>query len=150
MPSPAERPDRGYEAFAECRKNIDRPPSEYLREFYFDALNFDRNATELALKFTGADHLLAGSDYPHQIGSLRKMVDSLSVWDHLSPDDQEKICGGYGLRKGYADFERDQPEPPAFSRAIPVGPELPSPGWFSDRSPNISRNLVRTRSAISD
>ena len=31
IPYLAERLDRGYRAFADCRRNIDRPPSEYLR-----------------------------------------------------------------------------------------------------------------------
>ena len=41
IPYLAERLDRGYEAFASCRTNIDRPPSTYLKEFYYDTVNFD-------------------------------------------------------------------------------------------------------------
>src|SRR5690348_6426468 len=67
IPYLAERLDRGYEAFSECRKNINRPPSAYLKNFYFDTVNFDPAALELAVSFAGADHVLAGSDFPHQI-----------------------------------------------------------------------------------
>jgi aminocarboxymuconate-semialdehyde decarboxylase len=93
----AERLDRGYEAFKECRENIGQPPSRYLKRFYYDTVNFDRNALRLAVDFAGAGHLLAGSDFPHQIGSLRRMVDSL---DGLEISAQEKvdILGGNAAR----------------------------------------------------
>jgi len=77
IPYLAERLDRGYEAFRECRENIAKPPSEYLKGWYYDTVNFDRNALELAVKFAGADHVLAGSDYPHQIGSIGKMKEAI-------------------------------------------------------------------------
>jgi aminocarboxymuconate-semialdehyde decarboxylase len=86
IPYLAERLDRGYEAFTECRKEIRKPPSVYLRDFYYDTVNFDIRALELALGFVGAGHLVAGSDYPHQIGSLRKMIDSISRLQVSSAD----------------------------------------------------------------
>jgi aminocarboxymuconate-semialdehyde decarboxylase len=57
--------------------NIERPPSTYLREFYFDTVNFDVDALQLAIRFAGADHILAGSDYPHQIGSIPSMLEAI-------------------------------------------------------------------------
>ncbi|HEY6274064.1 MAG TPA: amidohydrolase family protein [Terriglobales bacterium] len=93
IPYLAERLDRGYEAFADCRKNISRPPSSYLKQFYFDTVNFDPRAIELAITFAGADHILAGSDYPHQIGSIEKMLESLHGV-RVSDQDRAKILGG--------------------------------------------------------
>jgi aminocarboxymuconate-semialdehyde decarboxylase len=90
IPYLAERLDRGYEAFPECRVNIDRKPSDYLQSFYFDTVNFDRNALKLAIEFAGVDQIIAGSDYPHQIGSLEKMKSSLKELD-ISASDREKI-----------------------------------------------------------
>jgi aminocarboxymuconate-semialdehyde decarboxylase len=81
IPYLAERLDRGYHAFADCRKSIARPPSEYLKKFYYDTVNFDPQALRLAIEFAGVDRILAGSDYPHQIGSLDKMVDSIQKLD---------------------------------------------------------------------
>jgi aminocarboxymuconate-semialdehyde decarboxylase len=92
IPYLAERLDRGYEAFTECRRNIDRPPSEYLRGFYYDSVNFDPAALRLAIGFAGVDHILAGSDYPHQIGSLEKMLASIGALE-LRPEDKAKILG---------------------------------------------------------
>ncbi|MGH7677176.1 MAG: amidohydrolase family protein, partial [Gemmatimonadaceae bacterium] len=93
VPYMAERFDRGFHAFAECRVNIKRPPSEYLKTWYYDTVNFDRNALELAIKFAGADHILAGSDYPHQIGSIPSMLAALRGLP-ISDADKAKILGG--------------------------------------------------------
>ena len=60
IPYLAERLDRGYRAFADCRQHINRPPSEYLRDFYFDTVNFNPAALRLALDFAGEDRILAG------------------------------------------------------------------------------------------
>jgi len=93
IPYLAERLDRGFEAFAECRKNIQQPPSSYLKRFYYDTVNFDANAIKLAIAFAGAGQILAGSDYPHQIGSIEKMLQSLKAV-RVGEDDRKKILGG--------------------------------------------------------
>lgn len=90
IPYLAERLDRGYEAFKECRVHIDRPPSFYFKQFYYDTVNFDINALEFAVDFAGADHVIAGSDYPHQIGSISKMIESISKMN-LTASDKAKI-----------------------------------------------------------
>ncbi len=97
IPYLAERLDRGYEAFAECRENITSPPSQYLKEFYYDTVNFDVRALQLAIDFAGADHLLAGSDYPHQIGNLPSMVESIGRLD-ISDEERAGILGGNAAR----------------------------------------------------
>jgi aminocarboxymuconate-semialdehyde decarboxylase len=78
IPYLAERLDRGFHAFKDCRARIDREPSAYLKEFYYDTVNFDPGALQLAIDFAGADHVLAGSDYPHQIGSIPSMLDAIA------------------------------------------------------------------------
>ena len=78
LPYLAERCDRGFEAFADCRRNISRPPSTYFKQFYYDTVNFNPDAIDFAIRFAGPEHILAGSDYPHQIGSITKMLDALS------------------------------------------------------------------------
>ena len=97
VPYMAERFDRGFHNFAECRRNIDRPPSEYLRTWYYDTVNFDPRALRLAIDFAGADHILAGSDYPHQIGSIPSMLSSIGGLD--IPDGAKAgILGGNAAR----------------------------------------------------
>jgi aminocarboxymuconate-semialdehyde decarboxylase len=97
IPYLAERLDRGFHAFRECREHIDRPPSSYLKEFYFDTVNFDPNALELAVKFAGVDHILAGSDYPHQIGSIPSMLGSIKALS-VGDDVKTAILGGNAAR----------------------------------------------------
>jgi aminocarboxymuconate-semialdehyde decarboxylase len=93
IPYLAERLDRGYEAFRECREHITEKPSWYLKQFYYDTVNFDVRALELAIGFAGADRILAGSDYPHQIGSIPKMLEALRALP-VSEEDRAKIFGG--------------------------------------------------------
>jgi aminocarboxymuconate-semialdehyde decarboxylase len=93
IPYIAERLDRGWRAFSDCRAHIARPPTEYLRTFYYDTVNFDPAALRLALDFAGPDQLLAGSDYPHQIGSIPLMLETIGKLD-LRSDVKEKILGG--------------------------------------------------------
>jgi len=97
IPYMAERLDRGFHAFPECRAHIDRPPSEYLRGFDYDTVNFDPGALRLAIAFAGPDRLLAGSDYPHRIGSFRAMRESLAAAG-LAPAEHAAVLGGNALR----------------------------------------------------
>jgi aminocarboxymuconate-semialdehyde decarboxylase len=97
IPYLAERLDRGYEAFSECRAHIQRPPSEYLKQFYYDTVNFDPAAVRLAIDFAGVDHILAGSDYPHQIGSIPKMIETVRRLE-LSEHNEAAIFGGNASR----------------------------------------------------
>jgi aminocarboxymuconate-semialdehyde decarboxylase len=92
IPYLAERLDRGWEAFPDCRADIQYKPTEYLRRFHYDGVNFDPRAVRLAVDFAGADHVMAASDYPHQIGSIAKMKFSLAELD-VSEGERKKIMG---------------------------------------------------------
>jgi aminocarboxymuconate-semialdehyde decarboxylase len=97
IPYLAERLDRGYRAFADCRQHIDRPPTEYLKQFYYDTVNFNPSAMRLALDFAGPDRILAGSDYPHQIGSIPLMLDTIQKID-VDEATRRKILGENAVR----------------------------------------------------
>jgi len=97
LPYLAERCDRGYEAFADCRVNINKPPTDYFKQFYYDTVNFNPDAIEFAIKFAGAEHILAGSDYPHQVGSIPKMLSSLSKIN-VTDAERAAIFGGNAAR----------------------------------------------------
>ena len=97
IPYLAERLDRGFEAFSECRANISKPPTEYLKTFYYDTVNFDPRALQLAVDFAGAERVLAGSDYPHQIGSIPKMLESIRALP-VNEAQRASISGGNAAR----------------------------------------------------
>jgi aminocarboxymuconate-semialdehyde decarboxylase len=97
IPFLAERLDRGFEAFTECRANIPRAPSDYLKRFYYDTVNFNPQAIQLAIAFAGVDHILAGSDYPHQIGSIPKMFETIGALN-ISDAEKAAILGGNAAR----------------------------------------------------
>ncbi len=94
IPYLAERLDRGYRAFADCRKHIDEPPTAYLkRHFYYDTVNFSQGPLKLAIEFAGAGRILAGSDYPHQIGSIPLMLEALRALP-VTEEQRAGILGG--------------------------------------------------------
>ncbi|MBI3732742.1 MAG: amidohydrolase [Chloroflexi bacterium] len=98
IPYIAERIDRGYDAYPEVRKNISQPPSFYFkRNCYYDTVAFYPNALEFAIEFAGTDHVLLGSDYPHQIGDMQKAV---TVIENLTLGDEArgKVLGGNARR----------------------------------------------------
>ena len=102
IPYLVERLDRGFTAFEDCRAHISKPPSEYLKHFYYDTVNFNPRAIELAISFAGVSHILAGSDYPHQIGSIPKMFESINALN-ISAADKAAILGGNAARLLAAD-----------------------------------------------
>ena len=97
VPYLAERFDRGFEAYPACREHCTIRPSEQLRRLFYDTVNFDPACLDLAIEFAGVDHIVAGSDYPHQVGSIDKMKSSIAGLD-ISEDDREKILGGNASR----------------------------------------------------
>jgi len=97
VPYLAERFDRGFEAYPECRERCTVPPSQQLRDVYYDTVNFDPQCLQLALEFAGADHIVAGSDYPHMIGDLGKMVSCIDGMA-VSEEERELIRSGNARR----------------------------------------------------
>ena len=94
IPYLAERLDRGFHAFKECRVHIDEEPTAYLkRHFFYDTVNFAQGPLKLAIEFAGADKILAGSDYPHMIGSIPKMLTAIRALP-ISEQAKAGILGG--------------------------------------------------------
>jgi aminocarboxymuconate-semialdehyde decarboxylase len=87
IPYLMERLDSGYRDFAECRVNIDQPPSTYLKKLYYDTVTFSSYNLRLARDLTGVDHMVMGSDYPHLLGSIERSVSSI---EELAIPEHEK------------------------------------------------------------
>jgi aminocarboxymuconate-semialdehyde decarboxylase len=58
------RIDRGWQVRSGARGNIDRPPSAYLRKFYYDCLTHSEPALRMLLDAVGADRVVLGTDWP--------------------------------------------------------------------------------------
>lgn len=55
--------DHAWRSRGSLTRHIDRPPSEYLRGFYFDSLTHDHDALTLLADRVGWGHVVLGSDY---------------------------------------------------------------------------------------
>ncbi|HEV8670802.1 MAG TPA: amidohydrolase family protein [Candidatus Limnocylindria bacterium] len=93
VPYLMERMDNGYRDFAECRVNIDEPPSVYLKRLYYDTVSFSTAALMLARELVGADHMVMGSDYPHLLGSIDRAVSSIESLD-IPRSEKDRIFSG--------------------------------------------------------
>lgn len=68
LPYLAGRLDQCWANMPACRVNTEHRPSEYLARILYDSVVYDAGSLDLCLRVGGADHLLFGSDYPHNIG----------------------------------------------------------------------------------
>jgi aminocarboxymuconate-semialdehyde decarboxylase len=60
----------GYEVYPECKVNIKKPPTEYLKRIWVDSLIYDDEVFKSTLAFLGHEKIVLGSDHPHQIGDI--------------------------------------------------------------------------------
>jgi len=78
VPFVLPRYDNYYKQFPECREKISRPPSEIIRELFFDTCTMHPPALRCAVDTLGADRLVFGSDYPHVPGGIDRFVTILN------------------------------------------------------------------------
>ncbi len=71
LPYLAGRLDICHERIPACSAVIKEKPSQYLQRLYYDTVVYEQDALELCIKVAGSpDHVLYGSDYPHNIGDM--------------------------------------------------------------------------------
>ena len=88
-----ERLDNGYRLFPDCRKYINKLPSEYGKRLYYDTCAFGEAALMFALRSVGVSQILFGTDDPF-IGSDTAHVAKLPIADA----DKQAILGGNAAR----------------------------------------------------
>jgi aminocarboxymuconate-semialdehyde decarboxylase len=88
-----ERLDNGYRLFPDCRKYIDKLPSEYGKRLYYDTCAFGEAALMFAIGAVGVSQILLGTDDPY-IGSDTSHVIKLKIQDA----DKAAILGGNAAR----------------------------------------------------
>jgi predicted TIM-barrel fold metal-dependent hydrolase len=96
LPFQWERLNASYYTRPEARERISRPPTEYLKRFFYDNANFHVPALRCALETVGASQLMLGSDYPFGLGDIGKMVSSFEALG-LGPEDRARVESGNAL-----------------------------------------------------
>ncbi len=70
LPYQIGRLDKGYEQWKLVSSNLQAPPSEYIKRFWYDTVLWNQESIEFLCKVVGHDRVVPGSDYPFD----------LSVW----------------------------------------------------------------------
>jgi aminocarboxymuconate-semialdehyde decarboxylase len=91
------RIDTCYQAYPECKVNIDKVPSEYLKHIWIDSICYNKEVFMCAYALLGPERILLGSDFPHQIsdieGAVRRIRDL-----NIPEDAKRKILGENALK----------------------------------------------------
>ncbi len=95
LPSYIGRSDNCHARTAGCQQ-MQKRPSDYLRQFYYDTLVYSADNLAHLINEVGADRLVLGTDYPFPIASQDPVGDALAV-GNLSDDELKAILGGTAL-----------------------------------------------------
>jgi aminocarboxymuconate-semialdehyde decarboxylase len=97
LPSYADRSDHGCVTFPEqCNKKIKKPPTEYLKQMYFDSLIFTEEALRHLIAVAGASQIMLGTDYPYPWTTTS--VDHVLATPGLSDSQRIAILGGNAMK----------------------------------------------------
>jgi aminocarboxymuconate-semialdehyde decarboxylase len=83
----------GWEAEPYFKKNITKPPSQYLDHLYYDSCALSTDSNRWVIDIMGVDRVVFGSDYPFDIGDPEGRR-SVPVIDSLPAPDRAKIYKG--------------------------------------------------------
>jgi aminocarboxymuconate-semialdehyde decarboxylase len=89
--------DHGWRVRSEGRVNIEKPPSEYFKQLYFDCLTHSPEALAFLVSSVGADKVMVGTDYPFDMGNYEsvELVEGLAG---ISDADKALILGDTAAR----------------------------------------------------
>ena len=91
------RLEHGYEVRPECKVAIQQPPSHYLPLMYFETITHFLPALDYLITSVGADKVMLGTDYPHDMADSQPVVTVQSL-DGISDEDKERILGDNAAR----------------------------------------------------
>ncbi len=67
LPYLVGRFEKGDEVELPERRMMKRSPTDYLRHIYYDCINYDARAMEYLISIVGYEHVMFGTDWPHQV-----------------------------------------------------------------------------------
>jgi aminocarboxymuconate-semialdehyde decarboxylase len=89
--------DHGWKVRDEGKVNIERPPSEYFRQLYFDSLTHGVPALSFLVGNVGAERVMLGTDYPFDMGNYNSVMAVQSIAG-ITDAERELILGGNAQR----------------------------------------------------
>jgi aminocarboxymuconate-semialdehyde decarboxylase len=95
LPYLAGRLDICFDTMPAARESISTRPSEYLKRIWYDAVTYQAESLALCISVGGADRVMYGSDYPHNIGD---MTGILARIDALPAGQREAVRGANAAR----------------------------------------------------
>lgn len=94
LPYQAGRLDRAYHAKPGlAATNLSRPPSEWLKNLYYDTVTHSPEVLAFLVEFAGIEHVLLGSDYPFEMGD-DDPVATVQAIPGLTASDRDLILDG--------------------------------------------------------
>jgi aminocarboxymuconate-semialdehyde decarboxylase len=80
LPYLVGRFDKGDEVEIPSRRRIKAHPSEYLKRIWYDCITYRPEALKFLIAIVGADRVLFGTDYPHQVHDMKgSMVNTAAL-----------------------------------------------------------------------
>lgn len=70
LPYIVGRMDKGDEVEIPARRRMTARPSEYLKRIWYDSITYDLGALQYLIEVVGADRVMLGTDYPHQVHDM--------------------------------------------------------------------------------
>jgi aminocarboxymuconate-semialdehyde decarboxylase len=95
FPYLVSRFDRMWSVQNPSNRKIERAPSTYMRQFYYDSIVYDDNTLGFLVDSVGADRVLYGSDYPFSLGD---MAGILSRVDGLPAEQRDAVRSGNAMQ----------------------------------------------------
>lgn len=91
LPYLVGRFEKGDEVELEQRRRMTATPTDYLRRLYYDCITYDPGALRYLISVVGADRVLFGTDWPHQVFDIEGALANTAA---LPPDQRDAIRGG--------------------------------------------------------
>jgi aminocarboxymuconate-semialdehyde decarboxylase len=91
------RIDVAYNAYPECKINISEPPSVYLKKIWADSVCYNSDIFMSTYAFSGAEKLVLGTDFPHEIHDLHNAVERIKGLK-ISEEQKEQILGENAIK----------------------------------------------------
>ncbi|MHB1908933.1 MAG: amidohydrolase family protein [Nitrososphaerales archaeon] len=85
-----------YNSYPECRTNIPRPPSTYLKKIFLDTVCYDESVMMSAYEYVSAEKMVLGTDFPHQISDIENAVERIKKLP-ISEEEKRAILGENAL-----------------------------------------------------